>query len=218
MTAGIYMIECTATGRRYVGSSVRMQKRMSHHRKSFNKRDATSKLLQNEYDAHGPAAFAYRQFCCILPNSTVEDLLLLERLVCEQEKPELNTKVPDLWANVPLTRRLNMRATPIYAPVAPELNLTQLARELGVHRRTLRRRLKAGRPLVDPPKQPKTRDRAPVARIIEVNGVRGWIDDVRRANGVGKKLYARRRREGMDAAQAIAAGPYVIQNHKSPTP
>lgn len=56
---GIYKIECLATGKVYIGSSVDVETRMRKHRERLNRGDHHSSYLQNSWNIYGCAAFTF---------------------------------------------------------------------------------------------------------------------------------------------------------------
>lgn len=59
MTQGIYCIENTCNGKRYIGKSVDIEKRISQHKYSLKKNKHHNQYLQNSYDKYGKGAFKY---------------------------------------------------------------------------------------------------------------------------------------------------------------
>ena len=60
MTAGIYIIQCKATGKVYVGSSENIEKRWLQHKYSLKKNTHHSKKLQNAWNKYGETEFEFQ--------------------------------------------------------------------------------------------------------------------------------------------------------------
>jgi group I intron endonuclease len=58
--AGVYLIECYATNKVYVGSSGAMRKRKVQHLWLLRAGRHSSKRLQADFDLHGESAFAFK--------------------------------------------------------------------------------------------------------------------------------------------------------------
>ena len=71
--SGIYQIEHVASGRKYVGSAVRMKRRLSKHRTDLRAGRHHSEKLQRAWGKYGEGAFVFSVL------ELVEDSLLLER-------------------------------------------------------------------------------------------------------------------------------------------
>jgi group I intron endonuclease len=76
--SGIYEIRCVATGKRYVGSAVRIAKRWRHHREALRGGRHHSLHLQRAWDKYGEAAF---DFVVLMPCEKCELLTQEQRLM-----------------------------------------------------------------------------------------------------------------------------------------
>lgn len=77
MTCGIYEIRHVASGKRYVGSSVNIQRRWWKHRCMLKNGTHHSTRLQRSWCKHGPDAFEHRTILLCAPR----DLALYELIV-----------------------------------------------------------------------------------------------------------------------------------------
>jgi len=59
-TAAVYAIECSATGRVYVGSSKHLSQRWFRHRRDLEQNIHHCQPLQDDYNRHGAAVFTFR--------------------------------------------------------------------------------------------------------------------------------------------------------------
>lgn len=75
MTCGIYEIVNTANGKRYVGSSVDVEKRWKHHLWRLGRKDHHSVVLQRAWDKYGECSFKFS----ILHECEADDLLIIEQ-------------------------------------------------------------------------------------------------------------------------------------------
>jgi group I intron endonuclease len=75
VTTGIYCIEHTASGRRYVGSAVNVEGRWTVHRCTLKSRNHHNSYLQNCWDKYGEAAFNFH----LLEECPKEQLTLREQ-------------------------------------------------------------------------------------------------------------------------------------------
>lgn len=60
MTAGIYSITNTTNGKVYIGSSVNVRKRMTHHRGRLRKNEHVNSYLQQAWNKYGEAVFEFK--------------------------------------------------------------------------------------------------------------------------------------------------------------
>lgn len=87
MTCGVYQILHEGSGRRYIGSSVRVEARWSTHRAELNSGGHHSSYLQRAWNKYGPEAFRFE----ILEECGEEELAAREQhymdlyRVCEPE-------------------------------------------------------------------------------------------------------------------------------------
>lgn len=86
--SGIYKITCVPTGKFYIGSAVRMNKRWAVHRHSMRGQKKACPKLLNAWNKYGEDAFTFEPmlFCA------VKDLLFYEQLLIDQLKPALNVQ------------------------------------------------------------------------------------------------------------------------------
>ena len=80
MTSGIYVIENTVNGKKYIGSAVDINKRKKLHLYHLRGDKHHSRKLQNSYNKHGEEAFAFRPLLICRK----EDLLFYEQLVLDK--------------------------------------------------------------------------------------------------------------------------------------
>lgn len=59
-TKSVYEILCKATGRRYIGSSVNADKRLSSHASLLSNHNHLNKEMQKDYDIYGSDSFEFR--------------------------------------------------------------------------------------------------------------------------------------------------------------
>ncbi len=69
--AYIYAITHTATGRRYVGSAVNLERRWSQHRYDLGKGKHCNPRLQNAWSKYGSAAFEFTVLETVRRKSTL---------------------------------------------------------------------------------------------------------------------------------------------------
>jgi len=62
MVKGIYYIQNTSNGKLYIGSSIRIEKRLTTHRESLQSGTHPNRYLQRAYNKHGKDAFVYHAF------------------------------------------------------------------------------------------------------------------------------------------------------------
>lgn len=75
MPSGVYTITCIPTGRKYVGSSVNVQRRWYCHKNALKKGKHKNVLLQRAWDKYGEDAFIFE----ILVTTAPEDMLDVEQ-------------------------------------------------------------------------------------------------------------------------------------------
>lgn len=85
--SGIYQIQNTKTGKRYIGSAVRIRNRWAVHRHGLVRGVHHSRHLQRAWDKHGPEAFEFTvlEFC------DKEDLICREQHWLDVGRPEFNS-------------------------------------------------------------------------------------------------------------------------------
>lgn len=84
---GIYLIENRATGCRYVGSAINIDKRWKEHRRGLDGGYHHSRRLMRSWRKRGPSAFVFRPllFC------DVDMLLFFEQRAIDTMRPEYNS-------------------------------------------------------------------------------------------------------------------------------
>lgn len=78
---GLYRIVCTATGRTYIGSSVRIPFRLQQHQSALRLGKHDNPKLQRAWSKYGPDAFVFEPFVCALPGT---DVLQLEQAALDE--------------------------------------------------------------------------------------------------------------------------------------
>ena len=86
MKSGIYEILNTINGKRYVGSSVDLEKRRAYHRQALRKQTHCNPYLQNAWNKCGEKAFKFKTFFYCGKESLIE----LEQMAMDELKPEYN--------------------------------------------------------------------------------------------------------------------------------
>ena len=85
-TSGIYLILCTANGRRYVGSASSFRNRWKSHKRDLKKGKHGNPHLQNTYNKYGLSAFVFS----ILEICSKDKLIEREQFWLDLIKPEFN--------------------------------------------------------------------------------------------------------------------------------
>lgn len=85
-TSGIYQIENTITGHRYIGSAINIQKRWKEHILSLHKNKHHSQYLQRAWNKYGEEYFAFSIIEICFPFA----LIFREQYFIDQMKPEYN--------------------------------------------------------------------------------------------------------------------------------
>jgi group I intron endonuclease len=83
---GIYIIENRITGKAYIGSSIRMKRRLRDHKYALRKGEHKNRKLQNAWNKYGESAFRF----AILFRCSVDMLRHYEQMFIDQMKPEYN--------------------------------------------------------------------------------------------------------------------------------
>lgn len=97
-TCGVYNILLVRDGRRYIGSSVKVEQRFSEHRCSLNRGEHHSRYLQRAWDKYGEASFQFE----ILEICALDKLLEREQHHIDNNKHLFNTaKVTGTRRGVP---------------------------------------------------------------------------------------------------------------------
>lgn len=79
---GIYAITCTANGRVYIGSSLRIEKRWGEHRQSLRRGCHRNPHIQRAWKKYGESAFEFS----VLIECHAEDLLDMEQSTLDAQK------------------------------------------------------------------------------------------------------------------------------------
>lgn len=87
MTAGIYIIENTATGACYVGSSYNVKKRWKEHRGHLRRGTHHSRFMQNVWNKYGEQVLRFR----VAVICAVKDLMFYEQRLIDKLKPKYNS-------------------------------------------------------------------------------------------------------------------------------
>lgn len=103
---GLYEIRNLVTGRRYVGSSVRMAARMQDHRLALTKGVHHSLPLQRAWKKYGSSAFTFRVLAVLLPDA----LLVEEQRLIDQVRRERGYNVARV-AGAPMRGRKQTQAS-----------------------------------------------------------------------------------------------------------
>jgi len=98
---GIYVLFCN--NKRYIGSSININKRVTEHKRKLKEGTHHSYLLQAEYN-NTPEVTAY----CIHKCLNGEELFKVEQMYLDTEKPELNVSVTAL-NNTPTKEYSNLK-------------------------------------------------------------------------------------------------------------
>jgi group I intron endonuclease len=84
--SGVYEIVNTVTGRRYVGSAINFARRWRQHRHDLRNNKHKNGRLQNSWNKHGEAAFAFQKILVC----SAADCVLYEQIAIDALSPELN--------------------------------------------------------------------------------------------------------------------------------
>lgn len=158
MAAGVYEIFNAATGKRYIGSSVRMAERFGRHRKALESGSHHSGKLQNAWGKYGAAAFAFRPILVC----SVENLLMYEQIAFDAFAPEYNIcKIAGATRGVKLSAKHKAKVSAAlkgrpHGPMSPEtkakLSAARRGKYLGPRPDSVGRKISEalkGRPLSD---------------------------------------------------------------------
>lgn len=85
VSRGVYLITCRATGKRYVGSSENIEKRLYNHASQLNYGDHPNPHLQNAWRKHGEAAFKFEVLELVAGDLEAEEQRWIDHL-----RPEFN--------------------------------------------------------------------------------------------------------------------------------
>lgn len=83
---GVYLITCIPTGKRYIGSSVSLEKRWIGHKSALRRLVHENMHLQRSWNKYGEAAFKFD----VLEECAPEELLKREQQWLDTERPEFN--------------------------------------------------------------------------------------------------------------------------------
>jgi len=86
MWAGVYRIS-TPSGKTYIGSSTDVRRRKRQHMFDLKNNKHHSIRLQRSFNKYGFDAMMFEHICCLIPNQNLMDL---EQMMIDQEKPQLN--------------------------------------------------------------------------------------------------------------------------------
>lgn len=86
MDSGVYIIKCRANNRRYIGSSVQIQKRWQLHRQAFVRGNHKNRHMQRAWNKYGADVFEFKIILYCEP----KDCLMYEQICLDYFKPEFN--------------------------------------------------------------------------------------------------------------------------------
>lgn len=66
-SSGIYRIDCTTTGKFYIGSAINLRSRWCQHRSSLKRNEHKNRHLQSAWNKHGPESFTFTVLELVLP-------------------------------------------------------------------------------------------------------------------------------------------------------
>ncbi len=112
IVAGIYLIYCSANEKGYIGSSLRVQARFTHHRHDLNRGAHDNTHLQRAYQKYGKETFTYLLLENVPTPTTPEILLERENHYLMQLKEEdvFNVVIPALLSMVGYKRKPEQNA------------------------------------------------------------------------------------------------------------
>jgi group I intron endonuclease len=87
VAAGVYEIANTVNGRRYIGSSVNLEKRFGDHRRQLKDGHHHSRFLQRAWGKYGADAFVFRPLILCSP----ETLVFYEQRFIDGLRPDYNS-------------------------------------------------------------------------------------------------------------------------------
>ena len=85
-TAGVYQIVNTINGKKYVGSSVNIERRWAEHKSKLNTVEHSNPHLQNAWQKYGEENFEFEIICSCLNDKTLE----FEQFFLDARHPEYN--------------------------------------------------------------------------------------------------------------------------------
>jgi group I intron endonuclease len=81
-TAGIYQITCTANGKKYIGSSLSIERRFTHHKTQLKYNKHINNHLQNAWNKYGKDSFVF-EILEKVENATVESIRTIEQEILD---------------------------------------------------------------------------------------------------------------------------------------
>jgi hypothetical protein len=87
--AGIYRIDCIASGKFYIGSSKYLYRRFKDHSSYLRRGVHCNSILQRTYNKYGPEAFTY-SVLVVLPSNDRSFLYDMEQKFLDAYRPQLN--------------------------------------------------------------------------------------------------------------------------------
>lgn len=100
-SSGVYQIQNTVSGRTYIGSSVRIARRLSQHKTALRKGIHQNRHLQNAWNKYGEAAFV----CKTLLICAVSHLRFYEQCLIDGLRPDYNASL-SAFSGVPIGTKL----------------------------------------------------------------------------------------------------------------
>jgi group I intron endonuclease len=95
---GVYAIYCSANEKIYIGSSIKIRRRLSQHFVDLRKGNHVNRHLQSAFNKYGEATF----ICFAIAECKIDDLRITEqKLVDMFDKEHLfNTRIVDVYTNI----------------------------------------------------------------------------------------------------------------------
>jgi group I intron endonuclease len=112
MTQGIYKIEAPS-GNFYIGSSVKIERRFTQHRRDLRNKNHVNNLLQRSADKYGIASFKFEIIAVVF---NIEDLTDIEQFVMDDLNPKYNiSRVASSVVNDPAIteKRIKILSKPV---------------------------------------------------------------------------------------------------------
>jgi group I intron endonuclease len=91
---GVYVIACVPTGKRYVGSALKVLKRIGQHQRALRRGNHINTYLQYAYNKYGAEAFTYEIVSKNPANRFAEEQAWIERLRTFDRKYGFNQSYP----------------------------------------------------------------------------------------------------------------------------
>jgi group I intron endonuclease len=98
MISGVYQIQNTVNGQRYIGSAARIEKRMATHMSELRRGIHCNPRLQFSWNKHGAASFEFKPLLVC----AVDNLLMYEQRAIDGLAPEFNIAI---YAGAPMRGR-----------------------------------------------------------------------------------------------------------------